>query len=156
MQYRKPEYPSNIMCKFFLTKTCRRSSNQGALCWFRHDQLPLSAPNVAIALPGVATLVSTLWEKKFPLTSRHESEPYVRTTTTKGDNDATSATAIITPRSDENDDDPDDEHDYVNTEIDINIESQRSHSYDIDKQCSIQLSITTNIGTKPIQNNMRK
>ena len=49
IHYRICEHKSNIVLKYFLTTTCRRSSNQGALCWFRHDQLPLSAPKVANA-----------------------------------------------------------------------------------------------------------
>ena len=44
MHHRKHEHSINILCKYFLTSTCIRSSNQGALCWFRHDQLPLSGP----------------------------------------------------------------------------------------------------------------
>ena len=75
-------------------------------------------------------------ENKFPLFSRHETEPYVRTTATNCDHDATTetptaATATTSPGADENDDDPDDEHEYVNTETDNNIESKKSHIYDI-------------------------
>ena len=77
MNHKKPEHPSNIACKYFLTNTCRRNSNQVALCWFRRDQLPLSAPNVTNAAPGVATSVSPLWNKKF-LTSRQNPEPESR------------------------------------------------------------------------------
>ena len=51
MHHRKREHPINIVCKYFLTNTCRRSSNQGALSWFRHYQLHLSAPNVGNATP---------------------------------------------------------------------------------------------------------
>ena len=61
------EHPRNIVCKYFLKNTCRRIGNQRALCWFRYDQLPLSAPNVANAAPGVATSVSPLWNTNFPL-----------------------------------------------------------------------------------------
>ena len=83
-------------------------------------------------------------EHKFSLTSCHEPEPYVRTTATNGDHDATgetqiAATATTGPGADENDDDPDDEHEYVNTETDNNIESKKSHSYDIEEQCSKDL-----------------
>ena len=53
-----------------------------------------------------------LVEHRFLPTSRHEPEPYIRTTATNGDYDATSetptaATATIAPGADENDDDPD-------------------------------------------------
>ena len=41
---------------------------------------------------------------------------------------------------------------YVNTETDNNIESKKSHSYDIDKQCSKQLLNTTNVTTKSLPN----
>ena len=83
-------------------------------------------------------------EHKFSLTSRHEPKPYVRTTATNGDHNATAetqtaATTRTAPGADENDDDPDDEHEYVNTETDNNIESKKSHSYDIEKQCSKHL-----------------
>ena len=73
--HRKHEHPSKIVCKYFLTNTCRRSSNQGALCWFRHDQLPLSAPNVANAEPGVATSVSPFWNTNFPLLPAMSQSP---------------------------------------------------------------------------------
>ena len=82
---------------------------------------------------------------KFSLTSRHEPEPYFRTTATNADHDATAETptaASTTSRADENDDDPNDEHEYVNTE---NI---KIHIYDIDKQYSKQLSNATNATTK--------
>ena len=78
-------------------------------------------------------------EHKFSLTSRHEPEPYVRNTATNGDHDETSETPTTAPGADENNDDPNDEHEYVNTETDNNIESKKSHSYDIDKQCLKQL-----------------
>ena len=51
-----------------------------------HDKLPPSAPNVVNAAPGVATSVSSCG-KKNSLTSRHEPDPYVRTTATNGDHD---------------------------------------------------------------------
>ena len=96
-------------------------------------------------------------EHKFSLTSRHDPEPYVRTTATNSGHDETAetqtaATATTAPGADENDDDPDDEHEYVNTETNNNIESKKSHSYDIDKQCSKQLLDATNVGTKSIPN----
>ena len=96
-------------------------------------------------------------EHKFPLTFRHEREPYVRTTATNGDHDATAetptaATVTTAPGADKNDDDPDDEHEYVKTETDNNIESKKSHTYDMDKQCSKQLLNATNVGTKSIPN----
>ena len=94
MYHRKCEHPSNIVCKYILTNTCRKSSNQGALSWFRRYQLPLSAPNVANAAPGVATSVSPVWNKKIP-SSQQEPEPYVRTTATNGDHDATAGTKLI-------------------------------------------------------------
>ena len=60
---------------------------------------------------------SHLVEHKFSLTSRHEPEPYIRTTATNGDHDATTetptaATATTAPGADESDDDPDDEQEY--------------------------------------------
>ena len=96
-------------------------------------------------------------ERKFSLTSRHEPEPYVRTTATNGDHYATTetpteGTATTAPGADENDDDPDDEHEYVNTETDNNIESKKSRSYDRDKQCSKQLLNATNVTTKLLPN----
>ena len=54
-----------------------------------------------------------LVEHKFSLTSHYEPEPYVRTTATNGDHDATAetpATATTESGADENDDYPDDEH----------------------------------------------
>ena len=80
-----------------------------------------------------------LVEHKLSLTSRHEPEPYVRTTATNVDHDPTAETptaptATTAPGTDENDSDPDDEHDFFNTETDNDIESKKSHSYDIDKQ----------------------
>ena len=94
-------------------------------------------------------------EHKFSLAPRHEPEPYVRTTATNGDHDATAetptaATATTASGAEENDNEPDDEHEYVKTETDNNIESKISHSYDIDKQCSIQLLNATNVTTKSL------
>ena len=68
-----------------------------------------------------------LVEHKFSLTSRYEPEPYVRTTATNGDHEATAETptATTTPGADENDDDPEDEHEHVNTETDNNIQSKK-------------------------------
>ena len=71
-------------------------------------------------------------EHKFSLTSRHEPEPYVRTTATNGDHDAlaetpTAETATTASGADENDDNPEDEHEYVNTETDKNIESKKRY-----------------------------
>ena len=48
------------------------------------------------------------------------------------------------------DQDPDDKHEYVNTETGNIIESKKSHSYDIDKQCSKQLLNATNVTTKSL------
>ena len=64
-----------------------------------------------------------LVEHKFSLNSRHEPEPYVRTTATNDDHDATAETptAITAPGADDNND-PDDEHEYVNAETDNIIE----------------------------------
>ena len=50
----------------------------------------------------------------------HEPEPYIRTTATNGDHDATAETSTATTASD----------------ADNKIESKNSHSYDIDQQCS--------------------
>ena len=66
MHHRKREHPSNIMCKYFLTNTCRRSANQGALCWYRHEMLPTNAPPVANTAPFVATSASPSWNINFP------------------------------------------------------------------------------------------
>ena len=66
MHHKQHEHLSNIACKFFLTNTFRRSSNQGELCWFRNDQVPLSAPTVANATPGVVTSISPLLNTNFP------------------------------------------------------------------------------------------
>ena len=49
---------------------------------------------------------------------------------------AETPTAKTAPGGDENDDDPDDDHEYVSKETDNNIESKKSHSYDIDKTYS--------------------
>ena len=87
-------------------------------------------------------------EHKYALTSCHETEPYIRTTATHGDHDAAAATATTAPGAYENDDDADDEHEYVNTETNNNIESKKSHSYDLDKQCSKQLLNATKVTTK--------
>ena len=54
-----------------------------------------------------------LVEHKFSLTSHYEPEPYVRTTATNGDHDATAetpATATTASGADENGDYPDDGH----------------------------------------------
>ena len=61
--------------------------------------------------------------------------PYVRTSATNGDYDATAETpkATTTPGADENDDDSDDEHEQINTETYKNIQPKKSYSYDIDK-----------------------
>ena len=66
-------------------------------------------------------------EHKFPLTSCHDAESYVRTTATNGDHDAlaetpTTETATTASGADENDDDQDEEHEYLNTETDKNRE----------------------------------
>ena len=96
-------------------------------------------------------------EHKISLTSSHEPESYVRTTATNGDHDATAetltvATATTAPGADDTDDGPDDEHKYVNKETDNNVEPKKSHSYDIDKQCSGQHLNAINVGTKSIPN----
>ena len=64
-------------------------------------------------------MLHQVWKRQSPpcgtqisLTSRHEPEPYVRTTATNGDHDATAetqtaATVTTAPGADENDDDPD-------------------------------------------------
>ena len=80
-------------------------------------------------------------EHKLSLTSHYEPEPYVRTTATNSDHDATAetptaATASTASGADENYDDPDDEHEYVNTDTEKNIEFKKNHSTYIDKQCS--------------------
>ena len=152
MHYRKCGHPRNIVCQYFLTNTGRRSSNQGERCWFRHYQLPL--------LLQMWQMLHQLRQHHSPhkhklcLTLRHEPEPYVRTTATNGDHDATAETptAKTAPGADTNDDDPDDELEYVNTETDNNIETKKRHSYDIDKQCSEQLLNATNVGTMSIPN----
>ena len=154
MNHRKGEHPSNIVCKYFLTNTCRRSRNQGALFWLRYDQLTLPAPHVANAGPNVATSVCPFVEHKFSLIFRHEPEPYVRTTATNGNHDATAetstgATATTASGADENDDDPDVEHKCVHTENDNNVEYKKSHSYDIDSK---NLFNSTNATSKLLPN----
>ena len=81
----------------------------------------------------------------------------VRTTATNGGHDAiaetpTADTAKTASGADGNDDDPDDEHEYLNTETDKNIESKKSHGYDIDKQCSKQLLNANKVTTKLLLN----
>ena len=44
------------------------------------------------------------------------------------------------------------EHEYVNTETENNIKSTKSHSYDIDKQCSKLILNATNVGSTSIPN----
>ena len=59
------------------------------------------------------------------------------------------------PGADENDDDPDTQINMnmlIQKLITDNIESKKSHSYDIDKQCLKQLLDATNVGTKSIPN----
>ena len=46
MFHKKRAHPSNIMCTNFLNGYCRRG-NTGEHCWYRHDQLPTTAPSVA-------------------------------------------------------------------------------------------------------------
>ena len=75
IHHRKREHSSNIVCKYFLTNSWRRRSNQGALCWFRHDLLPLSAPNVGNAAPGVETSVFPLCNTNFPLLPAMSQSP---------------------------------------------------------------------------------
>ena len=66
MHHRKREHPSNIICKHFLANNCRRSANQGALCWYRHDHLPATAPAVVNTAPFSATSASASWNTNFP------------------------------------------------------------------------------------------
>ena len=66
MHHKKREHPSNIICKHFLDGNCRRSANNGAMCWYRHDQLPMTAPNVNrsnLIIPAPGT---TSWNMNFP------------------------------------------------------------------------------------------
>ena len=97
--------------------------------WFRYDQLPLSAPNVANAAPGVATSVSPLWNTNIPLLPAMSQNPMLGLQKQIVDHDTTAETPTATTASgaDENDDDPDDEHEYVNTETDKNIESKKRY-----------------------------
>ena len=72
-------------------------------------------------------------EHTFFLTSSHEPEPYVRTTSTNGDHDAlaeTQTAETTASGADENDDDPDDKHEYKNTKKLIKIYDSK---IDIDK-----------------------
>ena len=66
MHHRKREHPSNIICKYFLSNNCRRSANQGALCWYRHDHLPSTATSVINTAPYAATSASPSWNTNFP------------------------------------------------------------------------------------------
>ena len=125
MHNRKRESPINIVCKYFLKKTRIRSNNQRALCWFRYDELSLSAPNVANNAPGVATSVSPLWNTNFPLLLGASQSLMSGLQQKNSDDYATAETpmaAATAPRADENGDDPNDEHEYVNTVTDDNIE----------------------------------
>ena len=126
MHQRKHGHPINIVRKYFLTNTCRTSSNQGKLCWFRHGQFPL--------LLQMWQMLHQVWqhqsppcETQFSLTSRHQQEPYIRTKATNGDHDATAETPTATtaPGAEKIADDPDDEYVYLNTETYNNIESKK-------------------------------
>ena len=140
VHHRKREHPSKIVCKYFLTNPCKRSSNQGALCWFRHDQLPLCAPNVANAAHGVEISVSLLWNKKnafflsWPrdLWQECNNKCWLDATAET----PTAATATTAPGDNDNDNDPENEHEYIKTETDDHIDlKKKGHSDDIDKQC---------------------
>ena len=66
IHHKKREHPSNIICKYFLNGNCRRSANNGALCWFRHDQLPTSAPSVVRNPLNLPPPGSPSWNMDFP------------------------------------------------------------------------------------------
>ena len=80
VHHRKREHPSKIRCKYFLTNTCRISSDQGALGGFRHDQLQMWQ-----MLHKVWKISRPLVERKNSPSSCHVPDPYVRTTTTNCD-----------------------------------------------------------------------
>ena len=66
MHHKKREHPNNIICKHFLSGNCRRSANQGALCWYRHDQLPISAQSVVTNPLFLPPPGSPTWNMDFP------------------------------------------------------------------------------------------
>ena len=148
MHHRKREHTSNIVCKYFLTNTCRRSSNQGALCWFRHDQHPLSAT------PGVATSVSPLWNTNFPLLPAMSQSPI----------SGLQQQIVTMMQQQKLQQQQQQQHEKMRMMMTqvmnmniliqklITIKNKKSHSYDIDKQCSKQLLDATNVGTKSFPN----
>ena len=157
VHHRKREHPSKIRCKYFLTNTCRISSNQGALCGFRHDQLPLCAPNVANAAQGVKNQSPPCGPKKMSIflpCARALCQDY----TNKWWLDATAETpttetAKTAPWAYENDNDPENEHEYEIQKLTNKLTNwqhivNKCHKYDIDKQCSKQRLNATNVGTK--------
>ena len=66
MHHKKREHPNNIICKYFLNGNCRRSANNGALCLFRHDQLPTYAPSVVRNPLHLPPPGSPSWNMDFP------------------------------------------------------------------------------------------
>ena len=77
MHHKKREHPNNIRCKHFLCGNCGRNANQGALCWYRHDQLPMSAQSVVtnpLLLPPPG---SPNWNMDFPQYPTMSQSPLV-------------------------------------------------------------------------------
>ena len=77
MHHKKREHPNNIICKYFLNGNCRRSANNGALCWFRHDQLPTSAPSVVRNPLHLPPPGSPSWNMDFPQYPTMDQSPLV-------------------------------------------------------------------------------
>ena len=76
MFHKKRVHPSNIVCSNFLGGYCRRGVS-GEFCWYRHDQLPVSATNVRrpqISLPPPG---STSWDTDFPAIPTMAQSPVV-------------------------------------------------------------------------------
>ena len=76
MFHKKRAHPSNIMCTNFLNGYCRRG-NTGEHCWYRHDQLPTTAPSVARPQVSPSPPGSTSWNLDFPVHPTMGQSPVV-------------------------------------------------------------------------------
>ena len=133
----KHEHPSNIVCTYFLkNKQWKKKQQPGSTMQVQTAATSSICSKCEKCCTSCGNNSVPLVEHNFSLTSRHDPEPDVRNTAKNGDHDATKetpTTATAALGADDNSDDPDDEHEYVNTETDNNIESKKSHCYDIDK-----------------------
>ena len=75
MHHRKHDHSINILCKYFLTSKCIRSSNQEHYVGSDMTNSLCLVHNVANATPGVATSVSPLWNTNFPLLRAMSQSP---------------------------------------------------------------------------------